>query len=65
MNAFISISSTGGCIGRVCWVNSDTCHAQHYGWVEDSAGRVYWINGGWWGSTYLSSPHPSRPGDAW
>lgn len=24
-----------------------------------------WRSGGWWGSTYLASPHPATPGEAW
>ena len=65
MTDFIRIDSTGGRIGRFCWVNSDTRHRQRYGYVIDGNTIRGWIRGGWLGSTYLCSPHPARPGEAW
>ncbi len=60
MADFIRIDSNHGRIGRICWVNSDTRHRRLY-----RMSPAYWIPGGWWGSTYLCSPHPARPGEAW
>ena len=60
MSDFIRINSNAGRIGRLCWVNSDTRHRRLY-----RMSPVHWIAGGWWGSTYLCSPHPARPGEAW
>jgi hypothetical protein len=62
---FIAIHSTGGRIGRFCWVNSDTQHPRCYGYVIEAGRLRGWITGGWWGSTYLCSPHPATPGEAW
>ena len=62
---FIAIDSHAGRIGRFCWANSDTRHPQHYGYVIEDGAIRDWITGGWWGSTFLCSPHPARPGEAW
>lgn len=62
-NPFIAIHSTGGRIGRFCWVNSDTRGDGHLAAWRD--GQRAWIPRGWWGSTYLCSPHPATPGEAW
>ena len=66
-NPFIAIHSTGGRIGRFCWVNSDLRQDhRRYRIVPGSNGRAPWYYPlGWWGSTYLCSPHPATPGDTW
>jgi hypothetical protein len=67
-NHFISIHSTGGRIGRLCWVNSDL-RQDHRRVVivqgENCDRAPFYYPLGWWGSTYLCSPHPATPGEAW
>lgn len=67
MADFIRIDSTGGRIGRLCWANSDLRESHRaYAVVCGHGNRPPWLYAlGWWGSTYLCSPHPARPGDAW
>lgn len=65
-NPFIAIHSTGGRIGRFCWVNSDLRQDHRAVLIATwRDGQQVLITGGWWGSTYLCSPHPARPGEAW
>jgi hypothetical protein len=67
-NHFISIHSTGGRIGRFCWVNSDLRqdHRRVVIVQGEIGGRApFYYPLGWWGSTYLCSPHPATPGEAW
>jgi len=66
-NPFIRIHSAGGRIGRFCWVNSDL-RKDHRRCVivQGTNGRAPWYYPlGWWGSTYMCSPHPATPGKAW
>ena len=68
MADFICINSSGGRIGRFCWINSDLrkSHRSYAVVCGDIGNRAPWLYAlGWWGSAYLCSPHPSRPGEAW
>jgi len=65
---FIAIHSTGGRIGRFCWVNSDLRQDHRSIAIAQGeiGGRVPWYYQlGWWGATYLCSPHPATPGETW
>jgi hypothetical protein len=65
-NPFIAIHSTGGRIGRFCWVNSDLRQDHRSIVIALDGGRgLRYYQLGWWGSTYMCSPHPATPGDAW
>ena len=65
-NPFIAIHSTGGRIGRFCWVNSDLRQDHRAVLIATwRDGQQALITGGWWGSTYFCSPHPARPEEAW
>ena len=65
-NPFIAIHSTGGRIGRFCWVNSDLREDPRSvllaRWRD---GEQALIPGGSWGVTFFCSPHPARPAEAW
>ena len=63
---FITIDSTKGRIGRFCWVNSDLRQGSCIIFHGEIGGRAPWYYPiGWWGTSYLCSPHPATPGEAW
>jgi hypothetical protein len=67
-DSFIRINSNHGRIGRFCWVNSDL-RQDHRSCIivqGQIGGRAPWYYPcGWWGWSYLCSPHPATPGEAW
>lgn len=63
--SFITINSTGGRIGRFCWVNSDLRRDHRSGQIATwNDGETAFIPDGWWGSTYFSFFHP-RTKNSW